>query len=699
MRPVSARRDVLKALSGALGLILAPTTVRAQVGGGSCPVPALTPPQVNEPAVVVSIHEPNREHLDLSTSATVSLQRMDAVGIKTELKRLPGRFTYEGKVERGRYRILVNVAGYPVFSDTVNVVAGGLVVPVYLGKAGWPGFRFGPSVYKFEPKEDVVGLAFDERPSDARREALRKQLQGLGLVPQNFDGSSKQAKTNWAASNSIALFRTSDPRRKIFSSTPSDSSQAGLANRLSVLLGKEGVRIGMPIDLRPGRVKLLDNRYVVQFVPKTPRAAVESLARRTGALLSPIEALPDSWLFTFGAAGNYRQHLRLIESLSDDSRVRFAEPSLILELQPHGGTEESTGQVCRVSSAGPATDDPWSACQRNLILQGVPEAWCFLEQQFGSDKKHGNADVCIATVDVGINAGHEDVDTTLLSFVNLCVSCADTPTDDDPHGMGVFGIISAKTGNGVGPSGIASGATHLAVMLKRNWVDPPWYAQLLLWLSGIESPSNFQALPNDRGADIINLSHGIEDIAIPFAVATALARLSGEGRKMAGMPLGTVVVCSAGNWSTDITGTQVVAADPNVIAVGNTLPPDAMGEERLWPLSNFGSRLDLCAQGQDAPSLLANPAQTLVTSCDPEAPRPGAYSFGGTSAAAPMVAATIALMLSVKKELTLQQVRGVLWQSAKCVDGANGQWVGHRSPLYGSGRLDVFGAVTLAAAT
>ena len=101
--------------------------------------------------------------------------------------------------------------------------------------------------------------------------------------------------------------------------------------------------------------------------------------------------------------------------------------------------------------------------------------------------------------------------------------------------------------------------------------------------------------------------------------------------------------------------------------------------------SNWGPEIDLCAQGDGAPSLNASG---------------GEQTFGGTSAAAPTVAAAAALMLTVEPDLTWIDLRDILRDTAVQIDPANtdpvGQWIGGFSQWYGFGRLDVEAAVQAA---
>lgn len=75
--------------------------------------------------------------------------------------------------------------------------------------------------------------------------------------------------------------------------------------------------------------------------------------------------------------------------------------------------------------------------------------------------------------------------------------------------------------------------------------------------------------------------------------------------------------------------------------------------------------------------------------------------FSGTSAAAPVAAGVVSLVLQAKPELTWRDVQAVLIQSAVQVDKSDSRWQKngaglHYSHAYGFGLLDAGGAVTLA---
>lgn len=683
------RRDALKVLAGLAGALAAPRGAPAQ------PINVDRPEARNAPAapptaalVRVSVHKPGGEHLDQEASVTLRNGR------EVVLRRTRPKVTYEANIEPGTYRIVVKADGYADVDYSITVSQSGLALPVYLGKEGWPSFRMGQSIVPFEPKDDFVAIAFTGNPPvESRWRPLMQQMERMGLVPY------PDKVSYLAAGKTIAIFRSADPGKKIFAGAVEQPAAPDLIENVSQLFGRENARIGMPIDIRPGHVKILDNSYLIRFGSDRASADVRSLACTSDSVAHPVSISPNTWLFEFNERNNYRKHLSTVQQLLTKQRdVTYAEPNLIVELQNHSCPDVGVTHSCSISAASSGTNDPWSNCQTSLALQGVSDAWCFLEQTVGSASRRGSSDICIATLHAeGMNQNHPDAAAgSLLTYIKLCDDCADVPVN--PHGTAVYGIISATPDNEKGTSGIAPGVYHTAVMLKQPWTNSEQYATTLLWLSGVDSPTTFSQPPLARPADIICCPHGIADLPTARPIAHALERLTQEGRKRSGggAPLGTVVVCSAGNEHDDISGTQALAADPNVIAVGNTLPVDRLGAEKLQPDSNYGDRIDLCAQGQDAPSLLADPNQPGTGPCTPNVRGPGAFAFKGTSAACPMVAAAAALMLTAKTTLAWGDVRDLLRQTARCIDPDGGAWLNKRSYWYGSGRLDVHEAVKAA---
>jgi len=136
---------------------------------------------------------------------------------------------------------------------------------------------------------------------------------------------------------------------------------------------------------------------------------------------------------------------------------------------------------------------------------------------------------------------------------------------------------------------------------------------------------------------------------------------------------GTFIVASAGNGSTCGGPNSLVypAAYNHVFAVTSVGSQDNIEKTIGNPNTRHqtNSSVDICAPGHNVP----------LTSA------PGWYSYSsGTSFAAPYVTGTVALMLSVKPDLTNQEIDSILRLTATNIDSLNPNYVGK----IGSGRLN-----------
>jgi hypothetical protein len=175
-----------------------------------------------------------------------------------------------------------------------------------------------------------------------------------------------------------------------------------------------------------------------------------------------------------------------------------------------------------------------------------------------------------------------------------------------------------------------------------------------------------------------------------------------------------------------------LATHANTIGVANTQIQDgqevrqfrAATKDRAKSGSNYSYWIDLCANGDSALSLQADPT-AAGRQCDGEVPDTGVFRHGGTSAAASMLSGAAALVLTINPDLNWKQVRSILCASAEKIDCGNpdpdGRWQWRGSspqtqPLpspcsslppgldwfsdwYGYGRLNVYEAVRLAHVT
>jgi subtilisin family serine protease len=262
----------------------------------------------------------------------------------------------------------------------------------------------------------------------------------------------------------------------------------------------------------------------------------------------------------------------------------------------------------------------------------APDAWSMSTSDPGQ---------IIAIIDSGVDLDHPDLDDRI--WVNTGeipgngtdddingyiddVNGWDTvdgdadPNDELGHGTAVAGTAAASS-NGVGVVGVAPDATIMPIRVCNPGCP------VAAIVEGIKYAI-------DNGATIINLSLGLQTTFLDPALEDAVAAANDAG---------VLVVAAAGNndMNNDISPFYPANIDlPNVISVAATDRNDALATFSSGA-SNYGATtVDLAAPGKD-----------IVTSVIG-----GWAEVSGTSFAAPMVAGTAALILSLRPTATPAQI-------------------------------------------
>jgi len=225
------------------------------------------------------------------------------------------------------------------------------------------------------------------------------------------------------------------------------------------------------------------------------------------------------------------------------------------------------------------------------------------------------------------------------------------PFDDNSHGTACAGIVAAATNNTIGIAGIAPNCKLVALRVFTAWGG---YGGDFAADRDIATALIYAA---DNNIRILNMSFG--DVVLSPVVRDAVQYAYSQG----------VVMCaSSGNAGGD--QQRYPAGYDEVIAVGATTQFDTR-----TPFTTFGIRLDLCAPGVG------------ISTTFPFYRGFYTPSFGGTSAAAPHVAGTAALLLSLRPNLTAEQVRGILVSTTDDIELEG--W----DHFTGSGRLNMLQAL------
>ena len=320
--------------------------------------------------------------------------------------------------------------------------------------------------------------------------------------------------------------------------------------------------------------------------------------------------------------------------------------------------------------------------------------------------------VNVAVFDSLIEATHPDLAANYDGW--LTIDGLNYTNTASAHGTECAGVIAAVANNGVGTTGIAYGATLTSVPVSFSGSVITGYLQL--------------AMPHAQDFDVVNMSYGslqpfdgYDNRAAwndQFAADYTAAADAGRGG------LGTILVAAGGNFRLETTDADANLSrfqnERHTITVGAVDSTGYVSEYSSGGASYLVCGLttgDYLSRGITTTDLTGiygnndgvNPVYDPV-------PIDYTTHFGGTSAAAPEIAAVTALMLEANPNLGWRDVRDILALSARHVgsdigapptqaeivgwqlnasSNVNGAGL-HFSNTYGYGLVDATAAVRLA---
>lgn len=326
--------------------------------------------------------------------------------------------------------------------------------------------------------------------------------------------------------------------------------------------------------------------------------------------------------------------LELVETLKSNPLVDYAEPDYIFSI----GDFKEESKVYKgkelASFLSTSANDPLFTQQNNIVQTKLNEVW---------DTTTGDGSQIIAILDTGIDYTHPDLATNIWinqqelngipgfdddgngyiddiygwDFINN----DDKPLDDNKHGTHVAGIAGAVGNNNIG---IAGGAWNIKLMPVKVFQS-----------NGTGNASTIAlgiAYAATNGANVINMSFGsaAESLTMKAALENAYST--------------SVLVASAGNSS---------------VCIGPGLCPDKTPSAPSFPASySFVLGVEDAAQysnyDQDGPifsgytNLLNYELKAPGTQILSTVPNGGYQKLTGTSMAAPLVSAGVALYRQIK---------------------------------------------------
>jgi serine protease len=352
----------------------------------------------------------------------------------------------------------------------------------------------------------------------------------------------------------------------------------------------------------------------------------------------------------------------VVAALAQSPLLKFAERNLILD------------------KTALFPSDEFFTFQWHYTAIDIPSAW---------DITVGDPDVVTAIIDTGILYDHPDLADRIVGGADL-IDDPGTANDGDGrdddgddvgdnscgsgchshHGSHVAGTIGAATDNGTMVSGITWDGGLLAVRtLGEGGGSLADIADGILWSVGLDVDG---VRTNPFPADVLNMSLGGQgrSATMDEAVAEAVAQ-------------GAIVLVAAGN--DDLDAEEFTPANsPDAITVASVGNGAGSTPEKA-SYSNFGAKVDV-----------AGPGGEQAVDNDGDGNGDGVLStvgdfvsfYQGTSMATPHVAGVAALMKSANRDLTQEDVRQILRDTADPVDC---------DPGCGAGQINAFAAVSAAA--
>jgi subtilisin family serine protease len=553
-------------------------------------------------------------------------------------------------LQRGSYLLKVSAPELEAQQRTVVLTDRSLRETFVLGRAGLP-FYYQDRVKVPFDLPDLLAVAL--KPGmDQRTADLNQVAEDFGLEPMPVDATITRQQV------------------RVFNVPADRANDAVLFEQRAAR--QDFVRfVGKVVRFDVASISLLTNECVVKFRPEADGEA--AVRAKDLELVRRLPYSKNGFLLRAKPTMSSSQLLDICNRWAEDSSVIWAEPNLVSTIVPH---------------ATPAfPNDPEFPQQLHHPIIGSQGAWNVIRTA------PALADTVIAVVDVGCDTNHPDLVGNLTEQFNFAV--LNTNLLQDPHGTKSSGIAAGVIDNGIGIAGVAGFSKFMAIQIPNGSDEN--YAAMFVWCAGLDAGHAGDPLfPPQlaRGADIISNSWGLRNRTLSGVISDAFDELAVSGRN----GLGCVVLFSTGNDDENFTNLFPWATHPAVISVGaSTISPPDPAEVRVSD-SNFGPTIDVCAPGGD------KSAGGALTSSSTAASSPGSNDyadFGQTSCACAQVAGVAALMLAINPNLTAEEVRQILHDTAVKIDAANTDPIGAydadgHSQWYGFGRTDAHAAVLAA---
>lgn len=430
-----------------------------------------------------------------------------------------------------------------------------------------------------------------------------------------------------------------------------ESESEEIVGGLSNLDLVDGIFPGIE-ELTSGRIAFADFREVVVSLKDSD--GYEEFATEYGLEVQTKDNR-GKFAVLHASIGNEELVTGILERISDDYRVAFAEPAYL--------SEDEDGETAP-DTENDAPNDLWhhQNIKRDEAISKL------LEEDLP------NSNVVVAVVDKVLDLDHPLLEGSIVS-TDESLNFSGSPRQYT-HGTHVTGIIA---GGKLGDLEIGV-HSQLKVLPIGIWLRLHRYdhrAKALNFLSEILENGSW-LIPGTEESIVIDRL--VVNCSWQTRVHSELIKDSIDGL----LELGAIVCCSAGNDNKDAQGKHYPSDYEGVVCVAALDSQGRKYEESEFRGSNYGERIDICAPGGNG--LPKNEGDIFSAIKNGMA----GYSYG-TSMATPLVSSLAALAWTANPDLSAGEVVDVIMNTAKDISSSNDE---KYHGLLGAGQLNMESAIS-----
>lgn len=442
-----------------------------------------------------------------------------------------------------------------------------------------------------------------------------------------------------------------------------DDVRYEILQKAQKLAPEKKAKLNRVLDKKTKRSRYFKDQLIVKFKKGTNKSKIEKFAMRRD--LEIVDQL-GKHAYVFRSKKGLERGTEMLALLNDkDANIKKYDEDESIEAMDIDEVREVAIEVqgprpvkrIKTSATEVYMNDQWyidndgvNGLKRDADVN-AKEAWELTK----------GAGVLVAVIDTGFDLAHPDINYYGSGFdvINNKNDASAPLSSEEKHGTAVAGIIAGKD-NGYGVTGVAPAAQVIPIRLIADDGQVS-ISQIIA--------AHYKAV--ELGAKIINNSWGSYDPTLPTGSMLELSDLEKEMYEDIALNShdgkGTLVIFASGNSGASNFYNAPEARLPYTFAVGATDSTD----QRV-SYSVYGTELDVVAPGGGAQGIYTtdrgdvkikgkNKVRKYVMGYEK-----GDYTgtFRGTSAAAPVVAGVAALVWSINPDLSAEEVKTIIKNSA-----------------------------------